>query len=122
MNLNLRRVSVVLLLVAYALTVRAQQIEPTGHSPNLHLTEKVLGVLPGTIHSALQASPGNRHVFTTVRFGAPADSGPWALYRDGVLVGRYDGKLPRVTIVPESPPKPGVPFQFSTDGEHYAFV
>jgi WD40 repeat protein len=115
MALKPLRCLIFLFIAGLAVPTPAQQ-------PNLHLTQTVLGVLPSSLYGALQASPGNHHVFSTVLLGkAQADSGAWALYRDGVLVGRYDGKLPRVVTAPPSS-EPGVPFQFSTDGEHYALV
>src|SRR5215831_2644445 len=90
--------------------------------PDLHLTETVLTDLPGTIYGALQTSPGNGHVFSTIRaLPGVSASGAWALFRDGKLVGRYDGELPHVSNV-LGMPGPGVPLTFSRDGEHYAFI
>jgi hypothetical protein len=76
------------------------------------LEETILGTLPGKIRGELQVSPNNRHVFAHIATG-----NEWALYRDGELVGRYDGKLPSVTYRPV-----GVQLQYSRDGEHYAFI
>jgi len=78
------------------------------------LEETILGTLPGKIRGELQVSPNNRHVFAHIATG-----NEWALYRDGVLVGRYDGKLPPVF---SDSGRTGVPLQYSKDGEHYAFI
>jgi hypothetical protein len=119
MHFNLRRVFMFPFMMGLALDVQAKQ-------PDLHLKETVLGVLPGTIYGAIQTSLGNRHVFSAILpSGGPVPSqrtsGAWALYRDGVLVGHYDGELPVVFFMVEGK-ESGVPFQFSEDGEHYAFV
>jgi WD40 repeat protein len=81
----------------------------------IRLEETILGTVPGKIRGELQVSPNNRHVFAHVATG-----NGWAFYRDGVFVGRYDGKLPSVQI-PESS-VPGIPLEYSKDGEHYAFI
>jgi hypothetical protein len=91
--------------------------------PQAAPTETVIATLPGTLLGALQATPYGRHVFA-MRWPAgiaTADSGEWELFRDGKKVGRYDGPLPRLSYFVESS-KPGVAFQFSADGERYAFV
>jgi hypothetical protein len=87
-------------------------------------TETVLATLPGSVVGRLQVPPNGRHVFATIRpgpGGTPAERGDWALYRDGALVGRYDGPLPRVSYIVESS-EPGVELRYSADGEHYAFA
>src|SRR5262245_39704562 len=86
------------------------------------LEQTVLGALPGTIRGAMRISPGGRHVYSTVEIGAVNESyGEWALYRDGAQVGRYEGKLPTASYIPEGS-EPGVQLEFSADGEHFAFI
>jgi hypothetical protein len=86
------------------------------------LEQTVLGTLPGTIRGPMRISPRGRHVYSTVEIGAVNEAyGEWALYRDGALVGRYEGKLPTSWYYPETS-EPGVQLEFSADGEHYAFI
>jgi hypothetical protein len=92
----------------------------------LKLRQTLLVSLPGAPYGPLQASPDSVHVFSTARFNTPStrfrkSRSLWALYRDGELVGNYDGDPPRVSYMPGSS-VPGVDLQFSADGKHYAFV